>query len=156
MADIYRFTVKTHDHGTKSLADYEGRVLLVVNTASQCGYTPQYEGLQKLYGELEGKGLQVLAFPCNQFGKQEPGDDETIQQFCQVNYHVGFPVFSKIDVNGPGADPLYQYLTKLDPPGDIKWNFTKFLFDRQGNYLGRFESAVTPEALRKPVEEALG
>jgi glutathione peroxidase len=139
---VYDFSVRTHDGRDQSLGDYAGSVLLVVNTASQCGLTPQYSGLQTLHAEYEGRGLRVLAFPCNQFGRQEPGDDDAIQTFCETNYGVTFPVFSKIDVNGDTAHPLYRYLTGLGEPSPIQWNFTKFLFDREGRFVQRFEPPV--------------
>jgi glutathione peroxidase len=153
--ELYKFEVMAPDNHGKSLKDYEGRVLLIVNTASECGFTPQYEGLQALHTEFSGQGLQILAFPCNQFGQQEPGDNEAIQQFCQLNYQIGFPVFSKLEVNGPAADTLYKYLTKLEPAGDIQWNFTKFLFDRHGHLISRYEPSVTPQSLTAPIAEAL-
>jgi glutathione peroxidase len=133
-------------------------VLLIVNTASKCGLTPQYAGLQELYNTLHGQGLEILAFPCDQFGHQEPGTDEEIQQFCQTNYGVTFPVFSKIEVNGEGTAPLYKYLTeqKPGPKGpEIQWNFTKFLIDQNGNIVERFEPAVKPEELAASIENLL-
>jgi glutathione peroxidase len=152
---VYSFTVK-EAHGTdKPLSDYQGRVLLIVNTASKCGFTPQYAGLQQLYDTWHAAGLEILAFPCDQFGQQEPGSDAEIQQFCQLNYGLTFPVYSKIEVNGPGAHPLYKHLTAQKPAekgGDIQWNFTKFLVDRAGNVVERFEPGVTPEALAPVIE----
>ncbi len=153
---LYDFVVKTHDGSTKQLKDYQGSVVLVVNTASRCGYTPQYAGLQDLDTQYGDSGLKVLAFPCNQFGQQEPGTNEDIQAFCQVNYGVKFPVFAKIDVNGDNADPLYQYLTGLEPAQPIQWNFTKFLFGRDGRFIGRYEPKVTPREMTKHIEAALG
>lgn len=152
---LYDFTVRTHDGGQASLADYRGRPVLVVNTASECGLTPQYAGLEELHRRYGPEGLAVLAFPCNQFGQQEPGSDAEIQTFCQTRYGVTFPVFGKLEVNGEGADPLYQYLTSLAEPGPIQWNFTKFLFDRAGNFVARFEPPVTPEALGGDIEKVL-
>jgi glutathione peroxidase len=162
MADIYGFTQKTIDGTPQSLADYRGKVLLVVNVASECGLTPQYDGLQKLHAELAGRGFAVLGFPCNQFGGQEPGSDADVKKFCSTNYHVTFPMFSKVEVNGTGQAPLYAWLTgqptKPDGPGDIKWNFAKFLVDRSGAVAARFEPGTTPSApeVRKAIEAALG
>jgi glutathione peroxidase len=147
---IYSFKIKDAQGIEKVLSDYQGKVLLIVNTASKCGSTPQYAELQTLYTNLHGQGFEILAFPCDQFGHQEPGSDEEIQEFCRVNYGVTFPVFSKIEVNGSGAHPLYQYLTaqKPGPKGaDIQWNFTKFLVDRNGNVVERFETPIKPETL---------
>ncbi len=152
---VYDFTVETHDDAAVNLKNYEKSVLLIVNTASQCGYTPQYKGLQTLADQFSGQGLEILAFPCNQFGQQEPGDNAAIQEFCQVNYQVTFPVLAKIEVNGPGSHPLYQYLTSMAPAGPIRWNFTKFLFDRKGNLIGRYEPDVVPEALASDIQQAL-
>ncbi len=152
---VHDFSVKTANGEIKNLKDYQGSVILVVNTASRCGYTPQYTGLQELDTQYADQGLKVLGFPCNQFGQQEPGTNEDIQAFCQVNYGVKFPVFAKIDVNGEHADPLYQYLTALEPAAPIRWNFTKFLFDRDGKFLGRYDSKVTPAELAAPIEAAL-
>jgi len=133
---VYAFNVKDAAGKEKALSEYQGKVLLIVNTASKCGYTPQYAELQNLYKAWHGQGLEILAFPCDQFGHQEPGTDDEIQQFCQVNYGVTFPVFSKVEVKGSEAHPLFQYLTaeKPGPKGaDIQWNFTKFLIDQKGN-----------------------
>jgi glutathione peroxidase len=152
---VYDFSVTDHQGQERSLKDYAGSVLLIVNTASKCGLTPQYEGLQALYTQYGDKGLQVLAFPCNQFGEQEPGTNAEIQAFCQTNYGVTFPVFSKIDVNGETAHPLYQYLTGLAEPGPIQWNFTKFLFDRDGQFVARFEPRVPPAELVPAIEDVL-
>ena len=152
---VYNFNVKDSRGVERAIADYQGKVLLIVNTASKCGFTPQYAGLQKLYDTYHAQGLEILAFPCDQFGHQEPGTDEAIQQFCQLNYGVTFPVFSKIEVNGAGAHPLYQYLTAQKPGAngpDIDWNFAKFLIDRSGKVVERFEPAVTPEMLAQPIE----
>jgi glutathione peroxidase len=149
--NVHDFTVTTADGGAKSLGDYAGRTLLVVNTASKCGLTPQYAGLEQLNRELGPRGLQVLGFPCNQFGGQEPGTDEEIQDFCSVQYDVTFRVFAKVDVNGPDAAPLYAYL-RSEQPGDadaddIRWNFTKFLVGKDGTVLRRYEPGVTPEEI---------
>jgi glutathione peroxidase len=155
---VYSFKVKDASGKEKALADFQGKVVLIVNTASKCGSTPQYAGLQDLYANLREKGFEILAFPCNQFGHQEPGTNEEIQQFCQVNYGVTFPVFGKLEVNGPGADPLYKYLTsqKPGPKGaDIQWNFTKFLVDRNGSIVERFETDVKPETLEPKIRKIL-
>jgi glutathione peroxidase len=155
---IYNFTAKTITGEEKSLADYKGKVLLIVNVASKCGFTPQYKGLQELYETYKDKGLEILAFPCNQFLGQEPGTNEEIKEFCERNYGVTFPLFAKIDVNGPNAHPLYQYLTKEAPgflTGAIKWNFTKFLVDREGNVVKRFAPATKPEELKEEIEKLL-
>jgi glutathione peroxidase len=156
---VYSFNVKDASGEEKGLSDFRGKVLLIVNTASKCGSTPQYAGLQDLYASLHEKGFEVLAFPCNQFGHQEPGTNEEIQQFCQVNYGVTFPVFGKLEVNGAGADPLYKYLTsqKPGPKGaDIQWNFTKFLVDQNGEIVERFETDVKPETLEPKIRKILG
>jgi glutathione peroxidase len=133
--------------------------LLIVNTASKCGFTPQYEGLEKLYEKMQGRGLTVLGFPCNQFGKQEPGSAEEIGAFCQMNYSVSFPMFDKVDVNGPGAHPLFDYL-KAEQPGmlgtkNIKWNFTKFLVDKTGKVVDRFAPMTKPEDIENSIEKVL-
>ncbi len=141
------------------LPGYEGRVLLIVNTASRCGFTPQYAGLQTLYDSYSGRGLAVLGFPCDQFGHQEPGPDAEIQTFCSTNYGVTFPIYPKIDVNGPKADPLFVYL-KQQKGGllgrAIKWNFTKFLIDRSGAVLKRYPPTTAPASLTPAIEAALG
>lgn len=157
---VYDFTVATLDGHPKALADYRGEVLLVVNTASKCGFTPQYAGLEALHRKYAGRGLRVLGFPCNQFGAQEPGDAAEIANFCSLTYDVDFPMFAKIEVNGPGAAPLYDFLKKekrglLGTEG-IKWNFTKFLVDRQGQVKARFAPNVKPEALDGEIEKLLG
>ena len=158
MTSVYDFTAKTLAGKDVSLGDYKGQVLLIVNTASKCGFTPQYEGLEKLHEELHPKGLTVLGFPCNQFGAQEPGSADEIGQFCQVNYGVSFPMFAKIDVNGPDAHPLYRYL-KHEKSGllgsRIKWNFTKFLVDRAGKVVARFAPTTKPKDLQKPIAKLL-
>ena len=151
MASIYDFSARTIDGVRVSLDDYRGQVLLVVNTASKCGFTPQYEGLEALQRTHHAQGLTVLGFPCNQFGAQEPGDEAEIANFCSLTYDVSFPMFAKIEVNGPGADPLYAYLKKAKPgllgSEAIKWNFTKFLIDRTGAVVRRYAPADTPESI---------
>ena len=155
MTSIYDFTAKTLQGRDASLGDYRGQVMLIVNTASKCGFTPQYEGLEKLHEKMRGRGFSVLGFPCNQFGAQEPGSESEIGEFCQVNYGVSFPMFAKIDVNGPDAHPLYRYL-KHEKPGllgseRIKWNFTKFLVDRAGKVVARFAPMTKPDAIEAPI-----
>lgn len=144
------YTMKSLDGKDVDLSKYLGKVVLVVNTASFCGKTPQYEGLQKLYAEHEKDGLAVLGFPCNQFGKQEPGTAKEISTFCTENYGVKFDMFAKVDVNGEEAAPLFKYLTSADTNpkfgGDVKWNFNKFLINRKGEVVGRFEPGVSPES----------
>lgn len=159
MPSIYDFPVQTANGETKSLAEYRGKVLLIVNTASKCGFTPQYAGLEGLYRKYAGQGFVVLGFPCNQFGSQEPGDMTEIQNFCSLTYDVTFPLFAKINVNGGDAAPFFQYL-KFAAPGllgseAIKWNFTKFLIDREGKVLGRYSPTTTPESLESAIEAAL-
>jgi glutathione peroxidase len=156
---VYDFTAKTIRGEEQSLADYKGKVLLIVNTASQCGFTPQYKELQELYEQYRDRDFVVLGFPCNQFGHQEPGTEEEIEQFCQVNYGVTFPMFAKVDVNGENAHPLFEYL-KEKAPGvlgtkAIKWNFTKFLVDRNGNVVARFASQTRPSELKSEIEKLL-
>jgi len=159
MTSVYDFTAKTLAGKDVNLADYRGQVLLIVNTASKCGFTPQYEGLEKLYVDLQPKGLTILGFPCNQFGHQEPGGADEIGQFCQVNYGVSFPMFGKIDVNGSQAHPLYKFLTQAKHgvfgTANIKWNFTKFLIDRKGNVVARYGSMTKPDQIRPAVEKLL-
>ncbi|MGJ3649861.1 glutathione peroxidase [Sphingomonas sp. GlSt437] len=159
MTAITDFEVKAPGGATASLADYAGKVLLIVNTASKCGFTPQYAGLEALHRKYADRGFEVLAFPCNQFGAQEPGDAAEIAQFCTVNYDVTFPVFAKVEVNGPDADPLFVTLKKAAPglmgTQAIKWNFTKFLVDRSGKVLRRYAPNVTPASLEKDIEELL-
>jgi len=156
---VYDFTVTSIMGLPKSLADYKGKVMLVVNTASKCGFTPQFEGLQALYEKYHDKGLEILGFPCNQFMNQDPGSNEEIQNFCQVNYGVTFPMFAKLDVNGSDAHPLYEYLKKAAPGAlgmkAIKWNFTKFLVDVQGNVIKRFEPTVEPADIAPDIEALL-
>jgi glutathione peroxidase len=159
MSSIYDFTAITADGAPAPLSDYRGKVMLIVNTASKCGFTPQYEGLEALYRTYNSQGFVILAFPCNQFGGQEPGDAAEIASFCSLTYDVTFPVLGKIDVNGPAADPLYAFLTHekrgLLGSAGIKWNFTKFLVGRAGKVLARFAPADKPQALAKAVEAAL-
>jgi len=150
----------TDIHGKpQSLSRYKDKVLLIVNTASRCGFTPQYKGLEALYKKMHARGLEVLGFPCNQFGAQEPGSEEEIESFCELNYGVTFPLFAKIDVNGKNAAPLYEYL-KTSRPGllgseAIKWNFTKFLVDRKGRVVERYAPKVEPEAIAADIEKLL-
>ncbi|MBB3860274.1 glutathione peroxidase [Novosphingobium hassiacum] len=144
---------------TIDLADKQGKVLLVVNTASKCGFTPQYDGLEALYQQYAEQGFEVLAFPCNQFGGQEPGSADEIESFCKVNFGLSFPLMAKIEVNGVGADPLYDWL-KSEAPGvlgtkAIKWNFTKFLIDREGKVVRRYAPNDTPESIAKDIEALL-
>lgn len=180
--NVYDFTVKTNRGVEKSLSEYKGKVLLIVNTASQCGFTPQFEELQKLYEQYKDKGLEILGFPCNQFAEQDPGTADEIQDFCRVNYGVTFQIFEKGDVHGETAQPLFKYLTEqkgfkgfdMNHPiapvlvealkanfpefleGDgIKWNFTKFLIDRQGNVVERFEPTTVPSAIAGDIEKLL-
>lgn len=146
---VYEFEMENIDGEDTSLSNYEGKVLLIVNTASECGYTPQYEGLQAIYEEYRDRGFAVLGFPANNFGGQEPGTDEEIKQFCKVNYDVSFPMFSKISVKGEDQHPLFRYLTNAENPdftGEIKWNFEKFLIDKNGNLIHRFRSPVKPNS----------
>ena len=177
---IYDFTVKAQDGSDVSLADYRDKVLLVVNTATGCGFTPQYKDLQAIYDEYHDQGLEILDFPCNQFGNQAPGDDEEIHTFCTGRFGITFPQFSKIDVLGENADPLFRWLSantkfegfsgamgvvmngvarKMDKDfknnGNVKWNFTKFLISRDGEILGRFEPTVKMEVVREKVAAAL-
>ncbi len=155
---LYDFQVKDINGNDVSLAEYKGKVLLVVNTATGCGFTPQYEGLENLYRELNAQGFEILDFPCNQFGNQAPGSDAEIQSFCKLKYDVSFPQFKKIEVNGANEAPLYTWL-KQQKGGvlgsAIKWNFTKFLIDRNGNVVERFAPTVTPEKIADKVKELL-
>jgi glutathione peroxidase len=156
---LYDLPLKDIDGKDTSLKAYQGKALLIVNVASKCGFTKQYEGLQAIYKKYEGQGLVVCGFPCNQFGGQEPGSEADIKQFCSDKYDVTFPMFSKMEVNGAGRSPLYKLLAgKESPyPGDIRWNFTKFLVGRDGKIVGRFDSKVKPdsEELTKAIEAAL-
>ena len=156
---VYDFSCQTPQGKDKSLEDYKGKVLLVVNTASKCGFTPQFAGLEEMYATYKDKGLEILGFPCNQFGKQDPGSNGEIMEFCQLNYGVSFPMMSKVDVNGSDAHPLYQWLT-AEAPGllgskAIKWNFTKFLVNRDGKVIKRYAPTDKPEAIRKDIEALL-
>ena len=156
--NIYDYSVKAQDGSDITLADYRDKVLLIVNTATGCGFTPQYEGLQDLYEKYEAQGLEILDFPCNQFANQAPGSDEEITDFCQSRYGVTFRQFKKIKVNGEGEEPLYTFL-KSQQKGvmgnNIKWNFTKFLVDRKGNVVARFAPTVTPEKLDEQIKKLL-
>ncbi|UXI70373.1 glutathione peroxidase [Tahibacter amnicola] len=159
MTTAYDFTATTLEGEERSLKDYKGKALLIVNVASKCGFTPQYKGLEALHRKYQDKGLVVLGFPCDQFGHQEPGDADEIRNFCSLNYDVSFPLFAKIDVNGEKAHPLYRWL-KGEKPGflgteGIKWNFTKFLVGRDGKVIDRFGSADSPEKIEKDVAAAL-
>jgi glutathione peroxidase len=159
MSSVHDFSANALDGKPVTLSDYAGKVLLVVNTASKCGFTPQYQGLEALYQKYRDRGLVVLGFPCNQFGAQEPGSAEEIGSFCEKNYGVSFPLFEKIEVNGDGAHPLYRWL-KSNAKGvlgseGIKWNFTKFLIDRQGQVVERFAPTTKPEDLQPSIEALL-
>ena len=156
---VYDFTCRTNTGEEKSLGDYKGKVLLVVNTASKCGFTPQFKGLEALYEKYRDKGLEILGFPCNQFGNQDPGSNEEITEFCQLNYGVTFPMFGKIEVNGSGTDPLFKHLKK-EAPGAlgtqrIKWNFTKFLINADGEVIKRYAPTVKPKEIEKDVRKLL-
>lgn len=158
-APIYEINAESLQGDTRSLADYAGKLMLIVNTASKCGFTPQFEGLEALYQRYQARGLVILGFPCNQFGEQEPGAAAEIADFCQKNYGVSFPMFAKIDVNGADTHPLYKLLKQsarglLGSEG-IKWNFTKFLVDRDGRIVERFAPTTTPEAIAKDIEALL-
>ncbi len=160
VSTLYDFEVETLTGDRKHLSEYRGKVLLVVNTASKCGFTPQYAELEELYKTYRDRGLLILGFPCNQFGKQEPGTADEIGEFCQLNYGVSFPMHAKIEVNGKAAHPLYQHL-KNEAPGvlgtrGIKWNFTKFLVGRDGQVISRFAPAKSPMQLVGEIEKALG
>ncbi len=159
MTNVYDFKAEKLEGGEQSLSEYEGKVLLIVNTASKCGFTPQFDGLEKLFEKYKDQGLVVLGFPCNQFASQDPASNSEIGEFCQRNYGVSFPMFAKIDVNGSNAHPLYKYLTK-EAKGvlgteAVKWNFTKFLVGRDGNVIDRYATATKPEAMTKDIEKAL-
>ncbi|WP_374763583.1 glutathione peroxidase [Yunchengibacter salinarum] len=159
MTGLHDFTCTTLGGDTCPLASYKGKVVLVVNTASKCGFTPQYEGLEALYQRYGDRGFTVLGFPCNQFRNQEPGASDDIASFCQVNYGVSFPMFAKVDVKGPGADPLFRHLTS-EKPGvlgskRIKWNFTKFLVDQDGRVVKRFGPSVKPDRIAPHIEALL-
>ncbi|WP_193164896.1 glutathione peroxidase [Microbulbifer hainanensis] len=159
MSDLFSIPLKTQDGRDSTLEEHRGKVLLMVNTASKCGFTPQYKGLEALYEKYRERGLVVLGFPCNQFGKQEPGSDDEIREFCELNFGVSFPLYAKLDVNGPEAHPLFVEL-KQQAPGilgteGIKWNFTKFLVDRDGKVVKRFAPKDKPEALDAEIEALL-
>ncbi len=158
-ASIYDVSATGIDGNPLSLRTYKDKVLLIVNTASQCGFTSQYQGLQALYDQYAKQGLVVLGFPCNQFGGQEPGNSDQIQSFCETNFGVSFPLFQKIEVNGSNTHPLYQYLTKAAPgifgTEGVKWNFTKFLVDRNGKVVKRYPSTAKPEDLAKDIQALL-
>jgi glutathione peroxidase len=159
MTTLYDFSADTIDGKPVSLGKYKGKVVMVVNTASQCGLTPQYKGLQELYDTYHAQGLEILGFPCNQFGSQEPGSEKEIAQFCETSFGVSFPMFAKIDVNGDNAHPLYQWM-KEQKPGllgskDIKWNFGKFLIDREGNVVERFAPTTAPADTEQEIKKLL-
>jgi glutathione peroxidase len=162
MAKLHEFTVTTIDGTAKPLRDYAGQALLIVNVASQCGLTPQYAGLQAMHEKYAGRGLAVLGFPCNQFGGQEPGSEGQIKTFCETKFGVTFPLFAKLEVNGPGRHPLYAFLTAQatapEGRGDIQWNFAKFLVGRDGEVVARFAPTATPESpeVAAAIEQALG
>ncbi|MEP4889220.1 MAG: glutathione peroxidase [Aliiglaciecola sp.] len=156
---IYDFQMPMSNGEVKEFSDYKGKVLLIVNTASKCGFTPQYDGLQALYKKYKSQGLEILGFPCDQFGHQEPGSDSEIEQFCSLNFNVDFPLFKKSDVNGKNASPLYEFL-KAQAPGvlgskSVKWNFTKFLVNKEGKVMGRYAPKTKPEAIQKDIEALL-
>ncbi len=159
MDNIFAFNVTDINGQNVALESFRGNILLIVNTASRCGFTPQYEGLETLQQQFKAKGFTVLGFPCNQFGQQEPGNSQEIAQFCDLNYHISFPLFEKIDVNGPQSHPLYQYL-KAQVPGllgsrAIKWNFTKFLLDRDGKVIQRYSPFTPPATISVEIEKLL-
>lgn len=156
--NVYDFSAKLNNGREQKLSAYEGKVLLIVNTASKCGLTPQYKGLQGLYAKFKKRGFELLAFPCDQFGRQEPGTNDEIQSFCEVNYGIEFPLFAKVEVNGEGAHPLFQFL-KSQKGGllgnGIKWNFTKFLVDKEGNVVARYAPIITPQRIAPDIEKRL-
>ncbi|MED1265733.1 glutathione peroxidase [Bacillus mycoides] len=157
---VYDFSAKTITGEEKSLKDYAGKALLIVNVASKCGFTPQYKGLQEVYDKYKDQGLEILGFPCNQFGGQEPGTEADITSFCELNYGVNFPMFAKIDVKGDKAHPLYTYMTEQAPGllgmKAVKWNFTKFLIGKDGKIVGRFAPQTKPVDLEVEIEKVLG
>lgn len=159
MSNIYQFEAELLEGDIKALADYKGKVMLIVNTASKCGFTPQFAGLEKLYEKYKPQGLEILGFPCNQFGGQDPGTNKEIGAFCQRNYGVTFPMFAKVDVKGPEAHAIFRFLTReakgILGSQNIKWNFTKFLVGRNGEVLGRYAPTTKPEALEADIEKAL-
>lgn len=155
---IYDFKVRSAKGEKVSMADYKGKVLLIVNTATGCGFTPQYEGLQKLYDKYKAKGLEILDFPCNQFGHQAPGTEEEIQEFCTLKYKTTFPLFAKVEVNGKNEEPLFRYLKSQEGGflgDDIKWNFTKFLVTRDGRVMGRYAPITKPESIEGDILKLL-
>ncbi|TDF97156.1 glutathione peroxidase [Paenibacillus piri] len=156
---VYDYSVKTIDSAEASLSDYKGNILLIVNTASGCGLTPQYKGLQQLYEAHKDAGFAVLGFPCNQFMNQEPGSNEEIKSFCELNYQVSFPLFAKIDVKGDTAHPLFQYLVQNVPApyytGDIEWNFVKFLVDREGRVVKQYPAKMEPAEIESDIQTLL-
>lgn len=156
---IYDFSANSLEGQSVSLSTYKDKVLLIVNTASQCGFTPQYQGLQSIYNKYKDQGFEVLGFPCNQFGQQEPGSANEIQSFCEARFGVTFPLFEKVDVNGANAHPLFKFLTKAAPgifgTAGIKWNFTKFLVDRSGKVVKRYPSTTKPEDIEKDIQALL-
>ena len=158
MSTIYEFSAENMDGNTQDFADYKGQVLLIVNTASKCGFTPQFEGLEALYQQYKDQGLTVIGFPCNQFGSQDPGSNDEIGAFCQKNYGVSFPMMGKVDVNGKDADPIFDWLK--DQKGGlltdgIKWNFTKFLLGRDGQVIDRYAPTTKPDAIKADIDKAL-
>ena len=159
MTKIYQFEAERLDGHIQAMADYEGKVLLIVNTASKCGFTPQFSGLEKLYQKYRDQGLVVLGFPCNQFGGQDPGSNEEIDNFCKRNYGVNFPMFAKVDVKGPEAHAIFRLLTReakgILGSQSIKWNFTKFLIGRNGEVINRYAPTTKPESLEQDIERAL-
>jgi glutathione peroxidase len=159
-ATVYDFKARSVEGNDRSLEDYRGKVLLVVNVASECGYTPQYTGLEALYRKFKDRGFEVLGFPCNQFGAQEPGTEAQIKNFCETRFGVSFPLFAKIDVNGPATHPLYEFLKSAEPgllgTEAIKWNFTKFLVAKDGSVVKRYAPQTKPEAIAADIETALG
>ena len=159
MSNIYQFEAELLEGDVKALADYKGKVMLIVNTASKCGFTPQFAGLEKLYEKYKPQGLEILGFPCNQFGGQDPGTNKEIGAFCQRNYGVNFPMFAKVDLKGPEAHAIFRFLTReakgILGSQNIKWNFTKFLVGRNGEVLGRYAPTTKPEALEADIEKAL-
>ena len=158
MTDIYQFEAELLNEQNKQFSDYAGKVLLIVNTASKCGFTPQFAGLEKLYQQYKDQGFEVLGFPCNQFGGQDPGSNDQIGSFCQKNYGVSFPMFAKVDVKGANAHVIFRYLTNNSKGvlgGGIKWNFTKFLIGKDGKVLNRYAPTTKPDALEEDIEKAL-
>ncbi|BBF78387.1 glutathione peroxidase [Acinetobacter ursingii] len=159
MTSLYQFEAELLEGDTKQMSDYEGKVLLIVNTASKCGFTPQFAGLEKVYEKYKDRGFEVLGFPCNQFGGQDPGSNDEIGAFCQRNYGVDFPMFAKVDVKGPEAHAIFRYLTReakgILGSESIKWNFTKFLVSKDGKVLNRYAPTTKPESIEEDIEKAL-